>query len=152
MCCISSLLILFHYFWFYHWSRSQRDLFWTKIVETVQIFEHLNKLPSKLPLYMRLMSSRSLSRCWYLWFRISGIIFVAFICTLSILSRVYVNVVTWTELHIPGGVGQGTYRAGAWVLCFCSWSCWELILCSVCCLTALFDLFLPLEVFGYCDY
>ena len=28
-----------------------KEAYWTKIVESDQIFEHLNKLPSKLPLY-----------------------------------------------------------------------------------------------------
>ena len=52
------------------------------------LFRYLNtsiSCPRRL-LCTRLISSKSLSRCWLLWFRVSGIIFVAFLCTLSILS------------------------------------------------------------------
>ena len=36
-----------------------------------------------------------------------------------------VSVVTRTGLRIPGGVGQGIYREGAWVLCSYNWSFWK---------------------------
>ena len=50
-CCATNVLnrftiICFHYLGSYHWSRSKMA-YWTNIVESVQIFELLNKLPSK---------------------------------------------------------------------------------------------------------
>ena len=74
------------------------------------------------------MSSRSLSHCWYVWFPISGIILEIFFALFLFYLCLYGNVVTKTGLHIPGEVGHGTCRMGAWVLCFCSWSCRQWIL------------------------
>ena len=47
---IASLLIFFHYFGPII-EVIVKEAYWTNIVESVQIFEHLNKLPSKPPLY-----------------------------------------------------------------------------------------------------
>ena len=52
-CCatdVASLLIFFHYFGSYR-SSQVKEAYWTNIVQSVQVFEHLNKLPSKSPLY-----------------------------------------------------------------------------------------------------
>ena len=60
--------------------------------------------------------------------------------------------VTRTGLHIPGVVGQGTCRVGAWLhVCFCSWSCGKWILVPCMLSYNFFRLFLALEVFGYSD-
>ena len=82
----------------------------TNIVESVQIFEHLNKLPSKSPLYeaneFHVLEPLLLAL-------VSGIIFVAFFVRFLFYLCVNGNVVTRTILHIPGGVGQGTCRVRA---------------------------------------
>ena len=55
------------------------------IVESVQIFEHLNKLPSKPPLY-EANEFQVLEPLLVAMVSNSGIIFVAFLCTFVILS------------------------------------------------------------------
>ena len=59
--------------------------YWTYIVESVQIFNSVNKLPSKSPLYAA-NELQILEPLLVAWFLILGIIFVAFLFTLSILS------------------------------------------------------------------
>ena len=51
MCWIASLLIYFHYLYSPIIEVVVKETSWTNFVESVQIFEHLNKLPSKSPLY-----------------------------------------------------------------------------------------------------
>ena len=107
-----------------------KEAYWTNIVESVQIFEHLNKLPSKRPLYETNE------------FQILELLLVAMVsdlgnhfCSFSSYSFhfIYVStyVVTRTGLHLTGGVGQGTWRVGACVKRSCRWSCgqWILVLC-----------------------
>ena len=77
---------------------------YTNIVESVQIFEHLDKLSSKSSLY---------EANEFQFFQLFFELFIFYQC-------LYVNVVTRTGLHIPGVVGQRTCRVEALVLCFCS--------------------------------
>ena len=106
-----------------------KEAYWTNIVESVQIFECLNKLPLKSPLY-EANEFQVLEPLLVAMFWIYGIIFVAFFFVLfPFFLCLYVNMVTKTGLQIPDGVGQGTCRVGAWVLCSCSWRQLIIVVC-----------------------
>ena len=75
----------------------------------VNPFRYLNtsiSCPRSL-LCPRLMRSRYWIRWWYLWFQISGIICVALLCTISILSMSRIKCVNQncTDVRNVGGVG-----------------------------------------------